>query len=222
MKWIRNHLCLIWIVCVMCVFVQADIGEVSKSLQYQLFQCINKSSSLHTGIAQLLSCLKSSVFRCLLLQKPNAQQHEVTELCCGVINSGQQIRPNTWYITVHNQYGLYIDFLHFHLPNSPRCISVATVSVMSISTISEQSMHTYCGHRMPWFICFPHSQVKVLCSDEYNTPRGFHFVMTFQAFDSKLLSVSLVQLTEHELLSEAFTFPSLAIGQALLSDETEI
>ena len=83
-------------------------------------------------------------------------------------------------------------------------------------------MHTYCGHRMPWFISFPHSQAKVLCSDEYNTPRGFHFVMTFQAFDSKLPSVSLVQLTEHELYSEAFTFANLAIGQALSSDETEI
>ena len=206
----------------MCIFVQADIGEVSQILQYQLHWCQNKSSSLFSGIAQLLSCLKSSLFRCLLFHEPNARHQEVTELCCGVINSGHQIKPNTWQITVHNQYGLYIDFLHFHLPNSPRCISVATVSIKSISTLSKQSMHTYCGHRIPWFISFPHSQAKVLCSDEYNTPIGFHFVMTFQAFDSKLPSVSLVQLTEHELFSKAFTFASLAIGQALSSDEIKI
>ena len=223
MTWIRNHLCLIWMVCVMCIFVQADIGELRKKLHNQLYWCQNKSSSLLSGIAQLLSCLTSSVFRCLLFHEPNARHQEVTELCCGVINSGHQIKPNTWHIAVHNQYGLYIDFLHFHLPNSPRCMSVATVSIKSVSTLlSEQSMHTYCGHRMPWFISFPHSQAKVLCSDEYNTPRGFHFVMTFQAFDSKLPSVSLVQLTEHELYLEAFTFASLAIGQALSSDETEI
>ena len=222
MAWIRNHLCLIWIVSVMCIFVQADIGEVSKILHNQLYWCQNKSSSLFSGIAQLLSCLKSSLFRCLLFHEPNTRHQEVTELCCGVINSGHQMKANTWHITVHNQYGLYIDFLHFHLPNSPRCISVATVSIKSTGTLSEQSMHTYCGHRMPWFISFRHSQAKVLCSDEYNTPRGFHFVMTFQAFDSKLPSVSLVQLTDHELYSEVFTFASLAIGQALSLDEAEI
>ena len=222
MMWIRNHLCLIWTVCVMCIFVQADIGEVSESLQNQLYWCLNKSNSLRSGIAQLLSCLKSSVFRCLLFHEPNARQQEVTELCCGVINSDQQIQPFKWHITVHNQYGLYTDFLHFHLPNSPRCISVATVSIKSINTLSEQSMHTYCGHRTPWFISFPHSQAKVFCNDEYNTPRGFHFVMTFQAFDHKLPSVSLVQLNEHELYSEVFTFANLAIGQALSTDETEI
>ena len=222
MKWIKNRLCLIGIICVLCIFVQADIGEVSRSLQYQLYRCLNKSSSLLPGIAQLLPCLKSSVFRCLLFHEPNATHQVVTELCCGVINSGQQINPYKWHITVYSQDSLYIDFLHFHLPHSPWCKSVATVSIKAISTISEQSMHTYCGHRMPWFISFPHSQAKVLCSDEYNTPRGFHFVMTFQAFDSNLPSVSLVQLNEHELFSAACTFANLAIGQALSSDETEI
>ena len=64
MAWIKNRLCLIWTVCVMCIFVQADIGEVSKSLQYQLYWCQNESSSLLSEIAQLLSCLKSSLFRC--------------------------------------------------------------------------------------------------------------------------------------------------------------
>ena len=182
----------------------------------------HKSSSLLSAIAQLLSCSKSSVFRCLLFHEPNARHQEVTELCCGVINSGQTIKPDTWHITVHDQYSLYIDFLHFHLPRSPRCKSVATVSIKSISTISEQSVYTYCGRRMPWFISFPHSQANVLCSDEYNTPRGFHFVMTFQAFDSKLPSVSLVQLNEHELYSNASTIANLAIGQALSSDEAKI
>ena len=222
MMWNRNHLCLMWTVCVMCIFVQADIGEVSKTLENQLYRCLNKSTSLLSGTAQLLPCLKSSVFRCLLFHEPNARHQEVTELCCGVVNSGQQIHPFKWHITVHHQYSLYIDFLHFHLPHSPRCKSVATMSIKFISTTSEQSTHTYCGHSMPWFISFPHSQAKVFCSDEYNTPRGFHFVMTFQAFDHKLPSVSLVQLNEHELYSEVFTFANLAIGQALSSDETEI
>ena len=212
---IRNPLRLLWMSCVICAHVQANIGDVSIGLQYQLRQCLSKSRSLNSAIVQELACLKSSAFRCLLFHEPNNRHHEVTELLCGVINSGQPLELYTWLIAVPNRYSLYIDFLHFHLPSSPHCKSVATVSVESIRPLSQNSMYIYCGNRMPWYISFPHSHAIVQCRDKYITPKGFHFVMTFQAFDITLPSVSLVQWNELELHSKEFTFANLGIGQPL-------
>ena len=217
---IRIQLCLIAIIYATRTVVQADIGDVNIDLQYQLRKCISRSSSVFSAIAQQLWCLKASLFRCLLFHEPTNRQHEETEMLCGVINSGQQIKPHTWHIALTNKYSLYIDFLHFLLPMSPHCKSTATVSIKSLQL--EQPTHTYCGYRMPWHISFFHSHARVQCIAEYNTPQGFHFVMTFQSFDIQLSSVSLVQLNEHELHFKAFTVANLAIGKALSFHETEI
>ena len=219
---VKIQIYLIGLICVRCIFVQADIGDVNSGLQYQLYQCLDGSSSMLGSIAWQQSCLQSSVLRCLLFHEPHIRHYEEIELFCGVINSGQQIKTYTWYITLHNEYSLFIDFLHFHLPNSPHCKSVATLSVTSMKTISEQSTYTYCGHRTPWHISFPQSHAIVQCKDDNITPKGFHFVFTFQAFDIKVPSTTLVQWNEHELYSKAFTFANLAIGQTLPIDEVEI
>ena len=168
---IRNPLCLLWMSCVICAHVQANIGDVAIGLQYHLHQCLNRSSSMRSVIAQQLSCWKSSVFRCLLFHEPNNRYHEVSELVCGVINSDQQLKLYTWLIAVPNSYSLYIDFLHFHLLNSPYCKFVATVSVESLRPLSKRSMHIYCDNRMPWYISFPHSHAIVQFHDEYITPK---------------------------------------------------
>ena len=204
---IRNPLFLLWMSCVICAHVQANIGDASIGLQYELYQCLSRSSSMSSAVVQQLSCLKSSAFRCLLFHEPNNRHHEVTQLFCGVINSGQPLKLHTWIIAAPNRYSLYIDFLHFHLPSSPHCRSVATVSVESMRSLSKHSMHIYCGNRMPFYISFPHSHVIVQCHDKYITPKGFHFVMTFQAFDITLPSASLVQWNEHELFSKTSHLP---------------
>ena len=40
---------------------------------------------------------------------------------CGVVNSGQQLKPYEWKITVHPAFTLSINFTHFHLPISKAC-----------------------------------------------------------------------------------------------------
>ena len=45
---------------------------------------------------------------------------------------------------------------------------------------------------MPWNIAFPQSHATVKSNAENHTPRGFHIVMTYQAFDVKLPSVTLL------------------------------
>ena len=83
-------------------------------------------------------------------------------------------------------------------------------------------MYTYCGHRMPWHISFSKSHATVQCHDDYNTPQGLHFVMTFLAFDIKSTSVALTQWNEHELFTRPFTLAYLSIGKEYTFGETEI
>ena len=219
---IGNLHCLIRIFIVPCILVQADIGDVNAGLQYQLQQCFSGSTSLLHGIIQQFACLKSDPFRCLLHHDPNNRQYVALKMMCGVLNSGQQLISYTWHITVPSKYGLYVDFLHFHLPASPHCKSVAAVSVLHAKSISDQLIYTYCGYRMPWYISFPQSFVRVQCINEYNTPKGFHFVMTFQAFDIESTSVALTQWNEQELYSQSFILPYLSLGKHLTFGETEI
>ena len=173
---------------VICALGQADIGAVNIGLQYQLQQCINGSSSLLHGLLQHQSCFKSSLLRCLLHHDPAKEQYVSTEPLCGVINSGLQPITHVWHIAVPSQYSLLIDFLHFHLPASPQCKSVASVL---LKHATDRRTYTYCGYRVPWNISFPQSYVIVQCIDDYNTPKGFHFVITFQAFDIGSTSVTL-------------------------------
>ena len=216
--------CLIRIFIIPCILVQADIGDVNAGLQYQLQQCFSGSTSLLHGIIQQFSCLKSDLFRCLLHHDRNNRQYVALKIICGVLNSGQQLISHTWHIIVPSQYSLYVDFLHFHLPASPHCKSVAAVSVIHTKRNykPDQLIYTYCGYRMPWYISFPQSFVKVQCIDEYNTPNGFHFVMTFQAFDIESTSVALSQWNEHELYSRCFILPYLSLGKHFIFGETEV
>ena len=126
----RNHYYIIWIFVVTCCrLVHTDIGNVNIGLQSQLQQCHTKSNSLLHDIILRLSCLRSSIFRCLLYHYPTKRQFTETEMLCGVINSGQQLMFHTWNVSIPSQYSLYIDFLYFHFPSSLHCKSVSTVSV---------------------------------------------------------------------------------------------
>ena len=158
---IGNLHCLIRIFIIPCILVQADIGDVNAGLQYQVQQCFSGRTSLLHGIIQQFSCLKSDLFGCLLHHDRNNRQYVALKMICGVLNSGQQLISHTWYIIVPSQYSLYVDFLHFHLPASPHCKSVAAVSVIHTKSNykPDQLIYTYCGYRMPWYISFPQSFV---------------------------------------------------------------
>ena len=212
---IQQRLLLIFIVNYM--LVQTEIGDANAGLHHQVSQCMCNSSSLRDCLTQQFLCLKSSIFRCLQFHKPLTNHYLERGTLCGVINTGRQLTAHTWHITVHYGFSLQLEFLNFHLPSTIHCVPGTTVSVNTIDI-----NHKYCGHRMPWNIAFPQSHATVKSITEYHTPRGFYFVMIYQAFDSKLPSVTLTQWTEYELEytddfeftnRRIFTFEYLALGQ---------
>ena len=194
----KIHHYLIWTIVVSCMLVHADIGGVHVGLHYQLQRCLCNSYSLHTCLAQQLLCFKSSLLRCLMFREPLADPHTEIRPFCGVINTGKQLISHTWHISVPSMFSLYINVLHFNLPMTPDCKFGTKVSVMLTSNHSEQTMHTYCGHRVPWELSFLQSQITLMYNTENTTPKGFHFVMTFQPFDITLPSVGITQLNKHE------------------------
>ena len=161
------------------------------------------------------------MLRCLLHYDSSKEQYVSTELLRGVFNSGLQLINHVWHIAVPSQYSLLIDFLQFHLPSSPQCKSVGSVR---LKHATDQQTYTYCGHRIPRNISFPQSHVGLIvqCIDDDNTPKGFHFVMTFQAFDIDLTSVTLTQWNEHEIFSRSFAFAYLSIAKDFSFGETAI
>ena len=153
---------------------------------------------MQSCILQHLLCFESSISRCLLFHEPHESHALEIRTLCGVINTGQQLMSQTWYIIVPSHFSLYINFKHFLLPSSPYCKFEPTVSVETTAYNSKQILYTYCGHRMPWYLSFPQSYATVNCNVKYNPPKGFHFVLTFQAFDIAVASVALKRLTEYE------------------------
>ena len=180
------------------MLVQAEIGDVNVGLHYEVSQCVCDSSSLHECLTQQFLCLKSSIFRCLQFHEPLTNQYYEIGTLCGVINTGGQLMTHTWHITVHYGFSLQLKFLHFHLPGTIHCVPGTTVSVNTTDI-----NHKYCGHRVPWNIAFPQSHATVKSNTEYHTPRGFHFVMIYRAFDIKLPSVTLTQWNEYEFDDES-------------------
>ena len=191
-----------WILlCVMTfVVVQADIGVVHITLKYHLQWCLSMSRSMHAALAHLLHCITSSVYQCLLFQEPSEIYTPIeTRGICGVINSGQGLKPYQWYLTVHSKFSISIDFLYFHLPCSLHCRQTYVLIDVPLLFVYEMwSNFKYCGHRVPWNLSFPQSQVNVKFSTEQELERGFYFVMTFEAFDIRLPSVGYVHVSEHE------------------------
>ena len=237
---VRIHQCLIWTIFVNCMLVYADIGGVHVGIRYQLHRCLCHSYSLPSCLTQQQACLQSSIFRCLLFHKPLAKHLAEIRPLCGVINTGNQLKANTWRIAVPSTFSLYINFLHFYLPMSPNCKFGTRVLLKVINKDSEPPVYTYCGHRVPWDISFLLSRVIINCNKEYDTPPGFYFVVTFQAFDSTLPSIALTQVNEYEELKivntsdssvlkswwskydKRFTFAYLSIGQDRSFIELEV
>ena len=213
----KIHHCLMWTVIVSCMLVNADIGRVYVSLQYQMHQCICNSISLRSCLLQQILCVQYPISRCLMYHEPSDSSHEETwsppiphvekQPLCGVINTGKQLMSHTWHIHVSSTFSLYIDFLHFYLPMSPNCKFGTNVNVIfSKHNSREETMLTYCGHRFPWHLSFLHSHAVVQCDKDFNTLGDFHFVMVFQAFDITLCSTVVTQLTEYENWSLKFDF----------------
>ena len=182
-------------------FVQANIGKVHIVLKYQLEQCIEVKYSLKTNFAHLTQCLKKHIYECLQFHKPIGKQY-VTQMnaACGVINSGQQLKPYVWNITVHPQFSLSINFLHFHLPLSSFCeqnylfIKVPELKVQMFPHFHGASGNglKYCGHRMPRSHSFQKSHATATFYTAWGLAKGYCFVMTFEAFDIMLKSVGFV------------------------------
>ena len=176
------HQHLLWTFILNYMLVQAEIGDVYDGLRYQMYNCLCDHSSLHECLTQQTSCLRSSIFRCLRFHEPLKDYHSEIGTLCGVINTGRQLTSHTWHIIIRSEFSLHLEFVHFHLPATPHCASGTRVIVNPKDTVY---MYTYCGHRMPWDISFQRSHAFVTSSTESYTPRGFHFVMIFQAFDIK-------------------------------------
>ena len=219
--------------------MHADIGAVHVGIRYQLHRCLCISNSLSSCLTQQQACLQSSIYRCLLFHKPIADPRAEIRPLCGVINTGKQLKAHKWHIAVPSAFGLYINFLHFYLPMSPNCKFGTRVLLRVINKDSEPTVHTYCGHRVPWYLSFLLSPVIIDCNTEHDTPAAFYFVVTFQAFDSMLPSIVLTQVNEYEGLrnvkykylknndwfpyyEKLFTFAYLSIGQERSFVEMEI
>ena len=210
---------LLWTFIVNYMLVQAEIGDVHVGLHEQIYKCVCNSNGLHECLNQQTLCLRSSIFRCLRFHEPLKSYHSHIGTLCGVINTGRQLTSHIWDITVHSTFSVHIEFIHFHLPATPHCAS-GTRAIVGIT-------YTYCGHRMPWNISIPLPHATVECNTEYYTPRGFHFVMIFQAFDRQQPSVaSIQQRYEYDNYFDTgiFTLWYLAIGQEhrFMEKETRI
>ena len=117
---------------------------------------------------------------------------------CGVINSGQELKPYVWNIAVHPQFSLSINFLHFHLPISQFCLQ--TYLDIKVPGLSEDIIPKlglkYCGHQMPWIHSFQESHATATFDTEWLLAKGYYFVMTFESFDVMLKSVGLIYRCE--------------------------
>ena len=215
-----------------CCLCRYPLSTTSLSLSKLFFtQLLNSAASMFCNL------LYSAV---LLFHKPLTDPHAEIRPLCGVINTGNQLKAHTWHIVVPSTFSLYINFLHFYLPMSPDCKFGTRVLLKVINKDSEPTVYTYCGHRVPWYISFLLSRVIINCSTEYDTPPGFYFVVTFQAFDRTLPSIVITQVNEYEELKKmdnsyspllenrwrkydkCFTFAYLSIGQDRSFIELEI
>ena len=174
--------------------VQADIGTVQIAFHYRLQKCLGVVHSLQHSLYHHFSCLKSPLYRCLLFHEPQRPQYIEMRIFCGVVSTGHQLRPQTWNIAVPSVFSLYVDFHHFYFPSSTRC----TASPHLILEAAKSTQLAYCGHRMPWTVSFPQSHVTVTCRNcGDDVANGYHFVLTFEAFDSQVNSVGLTQWNAH-------------------------
>ena len=187
---------LYWMV-VSVVLVQADIGGVHVGIQLQLQQCLSLHTTIQESLGEQLQCLKLSTYRCLLFREPLGARHTEIRQYCGVINIGQQVQPYLWHIQVLSRFGLLIDFLHFYLPSTLTCSKAVLIEAKH--PYSKLSFLTYCGHRKPWSVGFLSSHIIVKCTRW--TPKGYYFVMIFEAVDFYLHSVALEQRITHSILN---------------------
>ena len=185
--------------------VQADIGNVHIALKYHVHKCLTISNTLQTNVAQLLQCIESSLYNCLLFHEPRGKPHMTqTKGVCGVYNPGQLIKSYTWNIKVHAKFSLSISFLHFHLPVTVNCHNAHVI--LKVPRASSQMRAPegllgklrkemrYCGHTLPWNQSFPASHASAIFFTKKSLHVGYTFVITFEAFDVNLPSVGLVHM----------------------------
>ena len=186
-----------------CVVVQADIGDVHDAVKTKLQQCLSSSSSssskaLRHSLLTVLVCVESSVYRCLLFLNPTLETPytEIRDIC-GVINTGQLLKPTTWEISVPSKFSLYLNFLHFQLPSQDLC-QYAYLYILARNNHGKYVKFKYCGYRIPWYISFLGSSVMLKLSVNQKQQKGYNFFVTYEAFDVKLSSVGLVQRNEQK------------------------
>ena len=171
---------------------RADIGNVHTVLKYQLQECFDARHSVQSALSQLLSCIKSSVYRCLLFHEPLGKEYVIQKNgACGVINLGQQLRTGWWSITVQSKYGLSINFLHFHLPCFLTCApTFVLLSIPAGMAVGQNYFERrYCGDQMPWNHSTTQSRADIIFFMKQQLLQGYYFVITFEAFDINTPSV---------------------------------
>ena len=136
------HQHLLWTFVLNYMLVQADIGDVNVGFRFQVDQCLCRTNSLRGCLVQQTLCLESSIFRCLRFHEPLKSYHAEIGSLCGVVNTGRQLMSRTWHITVHSEFSLHLEFIHFHLPAAPNCKTGTRVLVNT-----THMTYTYCGHR---------------------------------------------------------------------------
>ena len=72
MKFWPHHSCFLLLLSAY-IAVQADIGNVHIALKYHFHKCLTISNTLQTNVAQLLQCIKSSLYHCLLFREPHRE-----------------------------------------------------------------------------------------------------------------------------------------------------
>jgi hypothetical protein len=179
-----------------------DLGRVNVPLRKEVQRCVPGGSgelsvrNLQAAVSLQLFCVESAIHRCSLFHAPRQHQHVYRGKLCGVINTGENIRSQTWKISVPRQFGLYIDFLQFHLPSSPGCEHCAHVTV-TFDGQRDVVSYMYCGYRTPWYLGLLENKAVVTLKEGTRPPPiGFYFILTYYAFDYLAPSVSVQMLME--------------------------
>ncbi len=166
-----------------CLAAGANISVTHSGLLYSVTKCVcNDTGSLSDTLSQMYECFHDSLFRCQQKSNPQAWEEPVTHqtMMCGILYSGMKLNPTVWKLQVYLNFNIHLDILHFLLPCSSQC-EKAALYVRSTNITDLK----YCGKRLAWSIGLLASYVELEYRQLDDTYVGFHFILVYEAVDTK-------------------------------------
>ena len=147
-----------------------------KGLDLSMVQCLRAIAHHIASLEKIYSCFRQSLYRCHNYHTSYSEYHLDFQLLCGVLNTGWNLRPFVWVIRVYKNFGIFLDFLDFHLPCSVECQKASVI-------VSSEKPLIYCGKRVPWDISVQGNMINVVYFSPFKIYQGFYFIMVYEAID---------------------------------------